>query len=389
MFGPRYAAWSQISRFSAVPASNGGYYIYQIVGYDPLGRPVYQWVYVATPPNNWIVVKSGTDGGCTRPRQSINDYCYTVVIDNGVGYPPSYVNKCAHAQSKLDFGNVTTLNNWTQHSTLKAGIFTPELYDYDKLSKMDVTGFSGANLSGVFDIDSLNRLQIGNIKGSLSIASGSNFQSFLKVLVLKESRKLSANEEEEIKKEENLLLFRNVLLEGTITLKSSGIEKSGLFSDAVVTLGRNDTATIANLDGINKSLQLNKQQYGLNEDEEFSIVVYVDGGFDYPIKNRTGARGVNNSTIQENVLGTEKATVYPNPANNMLSISLPSSYVNANVTVTLMDITGRTVQTLYNGDIQSTILPAISVKDVANGFYFVNITANGERKESIRISINR
>ncbi|MFN8321141.1 MAG: endonuclease [Chitinophagales bacterium] len=91
--------------------------------------------------------------------------------------------------------------------------------------------------------------------------------------------------------------------------------------------------------------------------------------FDSLVKtNLCGAiSGVNDMVLNRII------NVYPNPAANVLNIDMPGS-MNGNITLTVMDMTGRTVTQRETTDMFSSL----DVSSLENGHYLLQISMNGQ-----------
>jgi len=92
----------------------------------------------------------------------------------------------------------------------------------------------------------------------------------------------------------------------------------------------------------------------------------------------------NNSVIREiledtatgiNIIANNNnITVFPNPANNTLTINLKSRLLNGLVTLKIMDITGREVMSFVKSIDNNSL--QIDITNLASGMYFINATNN-------------
>ncbi|MCG8575766.1 MAG: T9SS type A sorting domain-containing protein [Flavobacteriales bacterium] len=77
----------------------------------------------------------------------------------------------------------------------------------------------------------------------------------------------------------------------------------------------------------------------------------------------------------------ERFNVYPNPANNELNVAL-TLIESENTTVNILDISGKTLQTVAVGDINGDRNLTIDVSDLSTGVYFVEVVnANGKQNK--------
>ncbi len=92
------------------------------------------------------------------------------------------------------------------------------------------------------------------------------------------------------------------------------------------------------------------------------------------------------SGIDEPIQTQNDLLVYPNPASESFTISLPKGFdANKNVSVDIYDTTGRL---LYSDQHEATNPININSKTLTKGLIFVTVTnENGERKNS-RVVVN-
>jgi hypothetical protein len=83
-----------------------------------------------------------------------------------------------------------------------------------------------------------------------------------------------------------------------------------------------------------------------------------------------------NTGIRNEVLTTLDALAYPNPANNLLNIET-NLIPNQTYTVSIMDITGKTVQQFEVNGTKNTV--AINTTALSNGFYFARVFNNNSQ----------
>src|SRR5690606_15122697 len=77
--------------------------------------------------------------------------------------------------------------------------------------------------------------------------------------------------------------------------------------------------------------------------------------------------------ISENTL-LENMSIYPNPAHEQLTVSLPNS--SQTYTVKMMNVLGSVV---YTEVVKNSNKVTINVADKAKGIYFLSVEANGEK----------
>lgn len=71
-------------------------------------------------------------------------------------------------------------------------------------------------------------------------------------------------------------------------------------------------------------------------------------------------------------------SIYPNPADEQVYIS-GKLYYAQQYQVVIYDVFGRTVQSVNYESAQGVVNPAIGTADLAEGTYFVELSANGTR----------
>ena len=105
--------------------------------------------------------------------------------------------------------------------------------------------------------------------------------------------------------------------------------------------------------------------------------------FDYnePIITNYALNTIDNTTsIQHISLGNLAATVYPNPANTLLNISVAN---NASISVTMVDMLGRTIanEQSQNGNI------GINTQNLAAGMYLLNIRDAEGNQQNTKVMV--
>lgn len=86
----------------------------------------------------------------------------------------------------------------------------------------------------------------------------------------------------------------------------------------------------------------------------------------------------------EDVNAEHSLNVYPNPASHQISLVLNKA-INSTAEVSLYSLDGKRITTLYDGRIDSNVLPSLQLPAVENGIYFISVkTENGnEFREKI------
>jgi hypothetical protein len=105
-----------------------------------------------------------------------------------------------------------------------------------------------------------------------------------------------------------------------------------------------------------------------------SIGLYKPSAFDCDYLE-TGIESINN---------TNNFSIYPNPANEILNISVAKDVDLTNAVVSLVEVSGRQV---LNQRIQSTET-AIHINHLPNGIYLLNIRLNNEISTFKKITIS-
>ena len=105
-----------------------------------------------------------------------------------------------------------------------------------------------------------------------------------------------------------------------------------------------------------------------------SIGLYKPSAFDCDYLE-TGIESINNSN---------NLSIYPNPASEILNISIAKEIDLTNATVSLVDVSGKQV---LNQRIQSTET-VIHINHLPNGIYLLNIRLNNEISKFKKITIS-
>ena len=71
-----------------------------------------------------------------------------------------------------------------------------------------------------------------------------------------------------------------------------------------------------------------------------------------------------------------ETTIFPNPVQEILNIKINSENVNE-TTISIIDITGKTVQTEILNNIQGETTHQVNVANLSQGTYFVTFNVNG------------
>lgn len=127
--------------------------------------------------------------------------------------------------------------------------------------------------------------------------------------------------------------------------------------------------------------------WGINRFQDQVYLSYVCVPFGIPFySNWTGVKilSYTNCTNNFNEIGTEEFTVFPNPANEVLTIAF-ESLENKNVDLELSSPTGQIVRKEYHHSNQNC---TISVQDLPAGIYFLSIDLEDNRK-TVKIVIEK
>lgn len=323
-----------------------------------------------------------TDKGCTRPREAYKEISryYSSSVLGGPGW------FIANAGWRLDFTHAPDFDgyqwaHYTNDARLQPRSPMGIMVDTAKLAVLDKSGFSYANISADIHYYTLtSQLNVCHFAGDISIFPNSNYYSTLKILVLKEKLDLTQEESDRIDSLSSLLIFENVVLSGGLTLTKDGLDVEGFLTEYIssgdVSL-ITDTAYGLSLNDLSMSIN---NSISLADDEILTIVTYSDGGFnfdlarpDWAIENDINFAGLKNFEVTD---GTE---IYPNPAGTKVSININSLRQAELAKITICDITGKIVRTIFEGEISSNlILNDIDVAELINGVYFVKIIRGNE-----------
>lgn len=83
------------------------------------------------------------------------------------------------------------------------------------------------------------------------------------------------------------------------------------------------------------------------------------------------------TNIEENPTDLNNISVFPNPANESVSIGF-NLKTDGEVVIDVIDLTGRVITTVFNGDMQNGfITKSVNTADIPTGNYFVRISSRG------------
>lgn len=119
--------------------------------------------------------------------------------------------------------------------------------------------------------------------------------------------------------------------------------------------------------------------YGVWELKTFSLDAYSNQTIRVGIKCQTADAymfmvddfKVTSSTLKVNEFFSNKFTSYPNPANNVVTLSNDDNILVSEVTIT--DMNGRTIKTLKVNNLREV---AVNVSDLNSGIYMMNIVTD-------------
>lgn len=358
-WGDRYQAWASIDEKNAVPTSSGGVMIYMIVGYDPWGRPVWRWVYHPNPPANWRQVSQTRNVGCTRPKYT---WC---------NHPGG--SSVAWSEAKLDFSG-QHLRGYTSRANVRYGVHDNVVVDQVKLDGMNHMGSAESDINGDVDLNADgDALHINNVNGFLKIENNSDFYSTYHIVVVKEDSTMPSDDNDSLQAQYGRLEFNNLVAEGSVTLTKAGVESTGILAGLVNAQPNTENdAFVLNIAGINAVIPLNRALLGPNE--EFTVITYVDGGFDFSQAAPDGQQR------QMQVRGATGFKMLPNPASTHLSIDLPAEFIGQEVGVSVVDITGKISRSLFAGKIDENnrFLTGLDVSELPTGLYLVKVTSGAK-----------
>jgi len=179
-------------------------------------------------------------------------------------------------------------------------------------------GTSFSEITGEVDIDDANRLMVKNMNGKLSITSGTNYFSNIKMVIIKEKEGIS--DDEALQNEEAVQngTYPDVVYTSRLDVSKNGISHSGIFSKGLASgtikeFSANQENGV-NFNGFSIVLPV---QVSLQPDEKLTLVTVVDGALDPaagPEDKNSGAEySKNNGTIP----GIQ---LYPNPAREYVDV---------------------------------------------------------------------
>jgi hypothetical protein len=150
----------------------------------------------------------------------------------------------------------------------------------------------------------------------------------------------------------------------------------------------NDTTfTKSDIDWVNAFVDLGKNpDFRLNVNSKvLANASYTSSKF----KGGLAKEEDGSASISELFAQGSEAIIYPNPMsqNGILSFNLP---VTTTLTVTIFDITGKTVANIFDGALEAGENKlAINTSSLENGIYLVAISSNGFTTETIRLAIEK
>lgn len=106
--------------------------------------------------------------------------------------------------------------------------------------------------------------------------------------------------------------------------------------------------------------------------EETWVMAYA---FDITKLNESPVASVDDNNNQNSF----DVDIYPNPASNSASIKLESTQPVSNVTVELYDILGQKISDVYNGQVESSKLIALNLKNLPGGIYYCTVISNNQK----------
>jgi len=273
--------------------------------------------------------------------------------------------------------NGTEVFSYTNHWTLLAGTEGPGYpIDLDAFEQMDKEGSSTSQMSEQDHITDDKIFRIENLSGVLKIKKNSNFFSTYKVLVLKERTDMSEDEYNRLNEKYMKLEFENIVAEGEITVSKDNIAATGLFSEINIndkTID-SDSEYGVNLAGVNLYHSLANVE--LKENEEFTIVAYVDGGLDFSIVRSEEELSKSNTISKTESMSVK---VYPNPTRDVLNFQISNSQKEDDMIVKIYDSMGIVVYS-EKRRIKNTRNNSINIQSLQSGIYSLIIESENTRK---------
>ncbi|HLP49286.1 MAG TPA: PKD domain-containing protein [Chitinophagales bacterium] len=101
----------------------------------------------------------------------------------------------------------------------------------------------------------------------------------------------------------------------------------------------------------------------------------------------TGTVTITSVGVEEVVKAIDAIRLYPNPNNGKATLEVSTS-TNADVVISVMDVTGRTLSAINTELVNGTNLVSINTEEFAGGIYFVSVR-NGMENNVVRMVVNK
>jgi hypothetical protein len=213
-------------------------------------------------------------------------------------------------------------------------------------SKLNNQGFFKNTLNAKLEIVNENSLKLENLTGFISIKRNTDFYAKLNIVVIKE--KTTISEEEAIANENKV---KNGIYDDCVFNKSIEINKNGIISDDLFTNNANTYSEIINDDiisvnfnNLNLTAPINAT---LSNDEQYTIMFYLDGGFDF----RSAIVNSNTARVKQVIESDNAFCVLPNPVNfgKEINIKMPNDFKFVGTQkFEIFDLTGKKINQLIN-----------------------------------------
>lgn len=360
VFHRKFVAEAVTSVLSYTTYNTGYNCIGQLVGYGPFA--------------NWTQNCDNTSKGCSRPQVATcsnsgsgNDYIYSgCYLTLGTQYWWNNNITATHGFS----GTVTTGTCTGRGSGGLDGTYEldPEIW-----ANLNDHGDAHFDVSGNFQILPNNVLSIEHLKGDLDITKDADYYSSIKLIVFKESNKVT--EEEALANENNVLHgnYDGIMYTTSLLVSRAGNSSEGVLSLEDPNLGitsyENTERKGLHIDDLSLSVPLEGE---LGAGEELTVMFVVDGGFDISTAivasgNKALSGGIQNKGFE----------MYPNPSStNRLNFNLDIQQDKTPVQISCYDITGRLVQDLYAGQLDKGIikLENLNISSLPSGVFLVKVS---------------
>lgn len=330
---------------------------------------------------SWTTTCKNESKGCSRPQ-------IATCSKSGTVYDLIY------SGCYLLFSNPNPYYSYARAEHLTSGIYLTQsasgrgsagltgsfLLDQNKFSALADNGNSFGEITGDVDINDNNDLVISNLNGKLSITNGADYYSNIKIVVIKEKENIS--DDEALQNEEAVQngTYPFVVYSAQLNISKNGISHNGAFSKGLAAnqikefLANQDYGVILN----NFSIAVPTEAQ-LNDDEKFTVITVVDGGFD--VSTAVAQKQLTEQTE------SEMPKLHPKPAKEYVDVfvNLPEK---ERVMVRVINSLGKTVVEKaeeFNSGRQSIRL---NIHHLLPGTYIVEIKSNSQ-KSSQKLLISK